>query len=252
MADLPPYLSVTQVTTYLGCPRKYKFRYVEHREPEKRSGELAFGSAVHSAIEWWAVSRMAGKPCSLDAVLRIFRVDWHAQIAAGDYDLDDKTPEEYATLGEALVRLFYERFKDEVPIESESRFEVALREPETGEPLPVNLVGFFDLAWDGLLGEIKTTAKKASADTWGLQLAAYSYAWRERTGVRPRLRVVELIKTKTPKLEIEELTLTDRDEAWFVEVAVEAYRSILAGAFHPNPGWMCGRCEYWRACRGAR
>ncbi|MFZ5479097.1 MAG: PD-(D/E)XK nuclease family protein [Myxococcota bacterium] len=249
MADLPPYLSVSQVTTYLGCPRKYRFRYVERREPEKRSADLALGSAVHSAIEWWANERMAGRSPEADAALRILRVDWHAQTATNEYDFEDRTPEELKLLGENLVRLFVERFKEEVPLGSEQRFEVELRHPLTGVAIPPRLVGVIDLVLDGALGEIKTAARKTGVETYILQLAAYSYAWRETMGVRPKIRVIELIKTKTPKVEVEEVTLTDRQEAWFVEVAIEAYFSMLAGAFHPNPGWMCERCEYRRACR---
>lgn len=67
----------------------------------------------------------------------------------------------------------------------------------------------------------------------------------------PRLRVVQLVKTKVPKIEVEELWIGDREEAWFVEVAVEVFDAISLGAFPPNPSWMCPRCEYRGACRGA-
>lgn len=250
-AGLPPYLSVSQVTTYLGCPRKYRFRYVEKREPETRSADLGFGSAVHSAIEWWFTERIAGRNPTEDAVLRIFRADWTSQLADPLLDCEGEKPEDFQVLGESLVRLFLERFGNEPPpAQAEARFEVPLRDPGTGETLPVPLVGYIDFAQEGLVGELKTAAKKTVASNWSLQLAAYSYAVRETTGRRPRLKVVVLVKTKTPAITVEELTLTDREEAWFVEVSVETFDAIQRGAFFPNPGWMCGRCEYRRACRG--
>lgn len=251
-AELPPYLSVTQITTYLGCPRKYRFRYVERREPEKRSANLALGSAVHSVIDWWMTERRAGRSPDVEVTQRLFCVDWQAQIATGEYDFEDREPDEYRSLGEQLVALFVERFHAETAAEaSEERFEVFLTDPESGVPLPVPLVGVFDLVHGDGIGEIKTTARKSSPDAWALQLAAYAYAWRQTRGTKPRMRVVQLVKTKVPKIEVEDADVSDYDVAWFCEVAVAAYDSILAGAFHPNPSWMCGNCEYRRACRRA-
>lgn len=252
MDNRPPYLSVSQVTTYLGCPRKYRFRYVEKREPEKRSADLALGSVVHAAVEWWETERIAGSVPDVESVLRMFRIDWHSQLATAEYDFEEKSPEDMKLLGEALVRLYVERFASESPpAAAELRFEVPLVDPRTGLPLPLPLVGFFDQVGAGYVGEIKTAARKTAVESYGLQLAAYSYATKQLTGERPKLRVVELIKTKVPKIEVEEVTLTDRDEAWFVEVAAETLGSIERRAFHPSPGWMCGNCEFWRACRRA-
>lgn len=42
--------------------------------------------------------------------------------------------------------------------------------------------------------------------------------------MRPRLRVVQLVKTKVPKIEVEELTVAEREEAWFVEVVGRGLR----------------------------
>lgn len=249
--DSPPaHMSVSQVTTWLACPRKYRFRYLDKREPESKSGGLAFGSAVHSALAWWQEERIQGRVPDLDRALRIFRADWTAQVADPLLDLEDRIPDELQELGEALVRLFVERFAQEPPPQAvEARFEVALADPVDGDPLPVPLVGYFDAVSPGLAWEIKTASRKTAVSEYGLQLAAYSYAVRMTTGKRPHLRVVQLVKTKVPKIEVEELTLSDREEAWFVEVAVEVFDAITRGAFPPSPSWQCARCEYRGACR---
>lgn len=245
------HLSVSQVTTYLGCPRKYRFRYFDKREPELRSANLGFGSAVHSAIEWWQSERIAGRGPDPDRALRMFRADWNAQLADPILDLEEKTPEEFTVLGEALVRLFIARFTTEPPpIAVEQRFEVDIRDRHTGEPFPVPLVGFLDGVGDGVIWELKTAARKTPVADYAMQLAAYSYAVRETTGVRPVVRVIELIKTKVPKIEVEEVIVSDREEAWFVEVAGEVLQAIATGAFPPSPSWMCQRCEHRKACRG--
>lgn len=246
----PDHLSVSQVNTYLGCPRKYRFRYIEKREPELKSAGLAFGSAVHTAIEWWQGERIACREPDTERALRMFRADWSAQLADPLLDLEEKTPEELSVMGETLVRLFIDRFSGEAPpIAVEQRFNVELRDT-AGKPLPVPLVGYLDGLGNGVVWELKTAARKTPVADYGLQLAAYSYAVRETGGVRPIVRVVELIKTKVPKIEVEEVIVSERDEAWFVEVAVEVWHAINGGAFPPSPSWMCQRCEYRKACRG--
>lgn len=249
--NLPATFSVSQLNTFLACGRKYSFRYVEGRQAERRSANLGFGSAVHSAIEWWVTNkREQGVPPPIEAVHRIFRADWTAQSAMADVDFEDTPPEDWRALGEKLLVLFTERMKDEVFTGCEERFEIALVGKD-GEVLPVPFVGVYDLLGDGFIGEIKTAAKKTGIGQWILQLSAYSIARRKATGARPTIRVIELIKTKVPKIEVEETVLTDTQEAWFTEVAIEAWRSIEAGAFHPNPSWMCEGCEFRKACRQA-
>lgn len=248
---LPRYFSVSQLTTFLGCARKYKFRYIERREPEHRSVNLAFGAALHSAVEWWANTRReTGAEPPLDRVHRIFRADWTAQASLPNVDFEDRTPAEWITLGETLLGLFTERLKGEQFRSSEERFEITLLDKH-GEPLPVPFVGVYDLLGDGFIGEVKTAARKTGVGQWMLQLSAYSIAWQLTMGGRPRIRVIECIKTKVPKIEIEETVLTAVQEAWFTEVAVEAWRAIELGAEHPNPSWMCESCEYKKACRQA-
>ena len=246
---MPDHLSVSQVNTYLMCPRKYKYRYFDKLEPESKSVALAFGSAVHSAISWWQSELIEGAEPTNEQACRVFRADWTAQLSAGDVDLGGKHPDEMRAMGETLVRLFVERFADDVPETVDERFEVELHDPRTGEALPIPLVGYLDFASVGMVGEIKTTARKCSPSQWMLQLAAYSYAVRKVTGRRPAMRVVELIKTKTPKLEVFDLEVAGSQESWFLEVACEVHRSIGTGAFHPSPSWACKGCEYREACR---
>lgn len=248
---LPPYFSHSQLTTFLACPRKYRFRYVDRLEPERRSVNLAFGAALHSAVDWWATTRReTGADPPIDRVHRIFRADWTAQASLPNVDFEDRTPEEWIALGETLLTLFVERLATESFTSSEERFEVMLTDAR-GQALPVPFVGIYDLLGDGCIWEVKTAARKTGAGQYILQLSAYSIARRLTTGVRPNVKVVQCIKTKVPKIEIEEVLLTPYQEAWFAEIAIEAWRAIERGTDHPVPNWMCEGCEYRKACRRA-
>lgn len=246
----PKAFSASQLTLFLTCPRKYRFRYIEKREPERTFASLAFGRAIHQAIGWWWTERKEGREPTLADVQRVFRADWTAERTDPKLDLEEESPEHYVTLGETLLGVFIERFKDEpIPEEVEKRVEVSLIDPRTGEVLDVPLIGFVDAANDNTVFELKTCARKTDPSQWAMQLAAYRYAWRSTTGTIPRLQVIELVKTKVPKLEVVDVDVTDRDEEWFLEVVVEVLRAVEAGAFFPSPGWQCGTCEYRSRCK---
>jgi hypothetical protein len=52
LADLRamPHVSVSQLKTFLSCPKKFYFQYIEKAEPAFRPVALAFGTAWHTVI----------------------------------------------------------------------------------------------------------------------------------------------------------------------------------------------------------
>ena len=58
----PAHLSVSQLNQYLGCPRAYFFRYIEHAEQEFRSAAFAFGTAWHRVFAAWLVENPGTDP----------------------------------------------------------------------------------------------------------------------------------------------------------------------------------------------
>ena len=45
------YFSASRINTYLICPNKYLFNYIEKHKRETVSAPLMFGIATHSVIE---------------------------------------------------------------------------------------------------------------------------------------------------------------------------------------------------------
>lgn len=248
----PDVFSASQINTYLMCPRKYRYQYIDKRTPELRSAAMAFGSAVHTAIEWWGRERLGGQTPQEEDALRIFRADWNAQTAPGNLTFEGKQDVvSFHDLGETLVRLFIERFASRPFLKVEERFEIPLIDEETGEELPIPFIGYLDFVEeDDLVGEIKTVAKKTDPGSlvWTVQLSAYTYAYQLVAGIAPRLLVVELLKTKDPRIEEFEVTRSRAEQQWFVQLAFEVYRAIQSGVFFPNPSWVCFRCEFKAAC----
>lgn len=242
------HLSVSQLTTYLGCPRRYAYRYVEKAPPERRSSALAFGIALHETLRWLLEHRMSGDTPGWDAARLAFRQAWDDAVAPGGFEESAEELAELGRRGEQLVHAYLEHDQVLVPDDVEARVVVDLVDPRTGRPLDVPLLGYVDALAGSTVVEFKTAARKASPWKWRLQLAAYSIAFRKQRGSRPTMRVVQLVKTKEPQVVVDDVRLTDADEAWFVELAAEVLTGIRSGVFFPNPGWMCRSCEFRDRC----
>lgn len=248
-------ISPTQITTYLQCPRKFAFRYIQRAPAEFKPSGLAFGSAVHGALEMFHRRLLDGDRVQPEEIVSAFLTDFAAEEAGDLRFKDGQDAQAMRALGEALVRLYVEEHADLKVVAAEWPFQVPLHDPVTGEVLGPDLRGVFDLLLpDDTLVEIKTAARAYDENTLArnLQLSAYAYAYRVAFKRDPAIRVVALLKQKKPRIERYEARRSETDDAWFVHLASEVARGIQAEAFPPNPGWPCGDCEYQESCRAWR
>lgn len=249
-------ISVSQVGTYLLCPLKYRFQYVDRIERPFRAAALAFGASIHAAIEWFHRERIAGNTPDLKSVQSMFAADWYAQNLEPLVFKERESKEGLADLGETLLALYVERAEREPPpLSVEEPFEVDLHDPVTGEVLDVRLRGRFDLLEQGeTLVDAKTAAR--TPESRGLerhvQLSGYSLAFYLLRNSIPKLRLDVLLKTKVPRIERMETARSVEDLAWTAHLLSFVARSIASGHFYPNPGWQCGECEYFAHCTAWR
>jgi len=248
-------LSVSQVQTYLFCPLKYRFHYVDRIPAPWRPAALAFGSSVHAAVEWFHRERLAGRTPTPEAVANIFAADWFAQNLEPVVFPAKESQEILAEKGGELVRLYVEEADGALPLMTEDRFEIDLVDPETGEVLDVRLRGVIDLVEvDGTLVELKTAARTFDTGTLErhLQLSTYALVRFLAIGSVPPLRIDALLKTKAPRLERLPASRTVEDLAWTARLILSVARAIEAGAFFPNPSYRCSECEFFAHCQAWR
>lgn len=166
----PQTLSHSRLSCFRTCPRKHHISYELGIRPEEQGFALRVGSAFHLALD------TIEKKGDIDAALATLE---------DPYDL---------AMVAAMVHGHVARWQD-APVEtvaSELRFEMPLRNPETGASTPIwILVGILDrLVWldDGRIAlmEYKTTSRDFSpgADYWiqlhmDMQLSMYVLAARE-------------------------------------------------------------------------
>lgn len=255
VSDAKRPLSASQISTYLACPRKWRFRYDLGLPVEHRPAALSLGRAVHSAIEALHLARLDGEAIEATKLVQLFRADWQAELDTGLSFKSDESAGMLRWQGENLVAEYARWLGDRKVVAAEQPFEVDLIDPETGEVSGERLRGYFDVILEGdVIGEVKTAARRFDEGTLSrkLQFSAYAYAWRELRHRDPTVLVVSLLKQKRPEVTEAVARRTREDDAFFVQLALEVADAIDQRAFPANPSFLCGDCEYAKACRTFR
>lgn len=257
------YVSVSQLKTYLRCPRQYELRYVRGEKPESVAVALVLGAAVHAALASYYTGLRDGAVLGLEDMLEVFAGAW---IAAQPPDMpvltDDGAPlASVAAHGAAMVRVFHAhaaRAPAVRPVLIEAPFNADLHDPITGEVLDEKLTGVIDLVAEreGKLRifEHKTSARRYGRDQldFDLQPTAYLYAARELRVEVEGVTFQVLTKAATPVVQVEDVQRDTAAEDDFLLTVVGVLRAIDAGAFWPVRGWACRGCAYARRCRATR
>lgn len=249
-----PTLSPSQITSYLLCPLKFRFNYIDKLPKPWKPAALAFGSAMHSALEAWQMSRLSGEEMPSQAVEGIFLSDWEAEKAGDLFFKDDDEPDQLRDRGRVLIHQAMEVLRPDPPEAVELPFTVDLEPWDIDVPSP-KLRGVFDLLLSGdRLVEMKTASRKFDRETLErhLQLTAYAYAYQKLTGRPAKLQVLTLLKTKTPKVELVGTERSPETLRWFVHLVKRVYLAIQQQSFFPNPSWQCSDCEFAEPCRAWR
>ncbi|MFX1486868.1 MAG: PD-(D/E)XK nuclease family protein, partial [Promethearchaeota archaeon] len=119
--------------------------------------------------------------------------------------------------------------------------------------LDINLEGYIDLIEkDDIITEFKTSnqAMNSRGIEDHLQLTAYSYAYEMLYRKAPRLlKLVDLVKTKKPRIITLEKQAKKLDYQRFFHLASQILRGIRSRVFFPRSSFMCKDCEYSGQCK---
>lgn len=178
-----PYVSYSQVSTYMACPLKYRFSYIEALEPEFIPAALPFGGAVHEALAFYYTGlRNYKKAYSLESVIEVFSTTWNLSNESEPVRFDKgETKESLARLGETMLKTFYENVRPGEVMAVELPFKLNLNNGV--KPLPLPIVGTIDLVERDENGRVwvvdhKTASRKYSDSKTDddLQLTIYTLA----------------------------------------------------------------------------
>jgi putative RecB family exonuclease len=259
LATIPPpkvrdYVSWSAINTYLQCPLRYKFRYVDQLPEEFLNGTLVFGQAIHAALEaYFRFHLTTGHQLGLDPLLAAYHEHWGSvDPALVRYGASDSLAS-FGQLAERMLSVFLTHDLSRpagaiVSIEDEWRAPLIDGVPD--------VLAKLDLVIDAgdavVVSDFKTSRSRwsaADAETAAGQLLLYGELVRREVARPVRLQFAVLTKTKQPELQIHavasDAARVDRQQAMVRRV----WRSIQGGHFYPHPSAMnCPTCPFQAAC----
>lgn len=249
------YVSWSAINTYLQCPLRYRFRYVDQLPEEFVNGTLVFGQAIHAALEAYFRQYLAtGGGLELDALLTSYHDHWRQQdLEQVRYGASDELAS-FGRLAEKMFSVFLAHDLAQpggaiISIEDEWRAPLIDGVPE--------VLARLDLVVDR--GEaLRVTDFKTSRSRWSAaevessagQLVLYGELLRQRLDRPVELQFAVLTKTKEPDLQIH-LVAADSSRVQRQQALIRrVWRSIQGGHFYPHPSAMnCPTCPFQTACR---
>jgi hypothetical protein len=213
------------------------------------------GKMVHSGLECFYRHKQLGVTLSARDVVQRMDACWEPLVAEDSIQFKDTAEEaKLRTQSASLVTAYLAQLTADEPAPTtvETKLEVPLVDPFTGEDLGIPLLGVVDLVVDGeggsLVCDFKTSARSGSPVEimHEVQLTAYAYLFRQLSDqIEAGLEIRSLIKTKVPKIEYHRYAArADSHFRRFFQI-VRAYLDDLdCGSFIYRPGYGCTMCEF--------
>ena len=247
------HLSASQINLYIQCSLKYKYQYIDQIPRPFKSSGLAFGSVLHSALDFFHKQKIRGNGPTLDKLIKIFEIDWFSQKVENEIRYKNgETEAELLLQGKQILTKYFHSYEGR-PIASETPFSLPLIEPVTGEIWGPTLNGIIDLIEvEDAVVEFKATARTMDEQSVedSVQLTCYAYAYHMLFQKEPKvLKTLNFTKTKNPKIVPLETKRDVQDFKRLFYLSQEVLRGIDSGVFIPESSFMCKDCEYWEPCR---
>ena len=245
-----PHWSYSAFNTYLTCPLRYYFRYIEHAEVERTSVSLPFGRAFHAVLSERA---RKGADFTVEDAKEDFTVYFRGETEVSE-NLTYRADEDYwfwEQRGCDMLDVAFAEWSDDYTVKSVAEaFSVEV--PGLSKPL----IGEFDLVvvdgGDEAIVDWKTASAKwpnGKADL-DLQATAFTYAYQSIHGTNPLFRFDVFTKAKTPAHH-QFYTLRSHDDLdRFVYLAGKIEKAVYSGVFLPVESCMnCTECAYGSRCK---
>lgn len=247
------------IDTFLDCPRKAMYRYVEGVE-SPLTPALLKGKASDQSWNAALAAKIAGDVIPTEDILERTEVEFRAavkEVGLSSIDWDGETDPKAAARSALESALTLSRiWANELYPEIEpTAVQVELtRELPSGR----QFIGFLDYEGvvEGLpaIGDNKTGKKRMAKGEASKALQPYAYAWLKDEPIS--FVFSRAIDTGASRYsEFVWTARSDADNAWYGELVATVERSFEAGIFPPNPrSNMCSPkwCPYFERCQPHR
>ncbi len=266
----PPTLSYSSYRTYLECPLRWKYLYVERR-PETPRGYFTFGRVVHSVLEEVVRPLVVPAPRRRDGgESQTTLHDW----SAGEAAEGPPEPGRPVMASEQLLALYDQLWSDEgyTSKDEAERYrslgrELLLRYRDRLEiepPSPVAVEEHLEARWDGLSvhGYVDRIDRTPGG---GLEVLDYKTSRELSAGdafSSDQLSLYQVLVERSYRAPVERLTLlhlrsltplrTPPRGPHVLEPLHQRMGEVADGireeAYEPTPGPHCARCDFRPIC----
>lgn len=244
------------IDTYLECPKKAMYRYVD-RIPSPKTAALVRGSACDLGWNEYLLRKMDGLAMPLEDLL--FRVEEEFRAEVANAGGKDEVEWNGSTAGDTLdsaleiAALWHDRIGPLIePTGVQLEYHQTL-------PSGRDFIGFVDYEGTlngrpGMTCDNKTGGRALAQSEADKTLQPYAYAWLK--GEPIDFAFTRVIDTgKTQKTEIVTTTRSEGDIAWYGELVEAVEAGWEASVFPTNPkSFLCSQkwCPYFERCQPHR
>jgi CRISPR/Cas system-associated exonuclease Cas4 (RecB family) len=248
------YLSWSAVSTYLKCPLRHQYRYLDQLPEEFISSNLMFGGAIHAALETFFRERLASRrSLGIEALMAVYHESWIGTDLSRVHFGKGEDLAGHGRLAERMLQAFLASQASRpsgaiVGIEEELRAPVITDCPD--------LLARLDLIVESedeiLITDFKTSrARWSSADAIANegQLLIYHELIREFADKPIKLQFAVITKTKQPDVELRTIAPEPQKIERIRRLVQNVWTNIQFGRFYPVPSAMnCPTCGYRDQC----
>jgi putative RecB family exonuclease len=251
VAELPDYLSPSSASSFDGCPRRWKFKYVD-RLPEPSGQAALVGSFAHLVLEH--LCQLQAPERTLDGAKALARALWEDFEAEDDYISLELSPDD----ARAFRWNAWQCVAGLWELEDPANVDVVSTEEKVRTTLgEVPFVGIIDRV-DQVNDELVVTDYK-SGTLPGIrwredkiqQVMLYAAALHAETGEMPRSARLIYLKQSIVDIPVTQVKI---DEAIGQLSATWANLASACSAdeFEAKPGVLCGWCPFAEQCPEGR
>lgn len=241
-----PTLSPSRITTFLACPVKYKWTYVDRRGRWylRSKAHYSFGTSLHNVLQRFYDSKDGGVTTTEEAVAALEE----AWIDAG-YESQSDMMEALAEGKDILTN-----YLDEVaaPVTANTLFVEKTLRTDLGPFVLLGRIDRLDEHEDGTLDVVdyKSGRGSVSAEEVHSDLAMGVYQVLVRANYPGRNVQATIVALRAGASASAQLSETEREE--FVNDLVEIGERILHADYEsmePTPKALCPRCDFLPLCQ---
>ncbi len=246
LADRQLTLSYGQISDYLDCPTRYRYAHVI-RIPTPASHQMAYGRALHAAVQAFHRHQLAGKPMALDELHAELDANWESV----GFLTQQHEQARRAAARDALERFWGEQQTDPAhPIAVEQEFSVVLgRDRVRGryDRVDRDADGGISIT-DYKSSDVRDPATAGRRSRDSLQLSIYALAYESQHGRLPNELALHFLESGI----VGRSSPSPKRLARAAEQVTTVSEGIRSGDFAPNPSPMrCGFCPFREICPDA-